>query len=349
MMDGGRKVEEGAGGVEKGKDERQSRQPSSDSVRTRAPGHTARPARSSPHSARPAAAQLRPLAPGHPPLISGHPRPRPRAHSLCRPRRRTRRRRRRARQRAHSRPRPLRPVPGDVRRAAVAAHAPISITASPEPRSVQRGSAAWAIIQSIHGAVSLFADDAAGNVRRPGSAFSTSFPTSPTAHRARHAQSQVRHICLPTVEPPVATAAAAAVAVVVCGHAMRWHGSRTPRPHTRRSRQPKCQPSLNLAHRPRRPSPGLSRPVSPHRPQTASATSRYPSPQRRRPARTVAPIDRAPPSPSAGLWAAHRRSTFAPYSWSRDRIGGSRTFRAQARAWMGGNDLCVATSMISEG
>ena len=40
--------EEAAGGVEKGRDERQSRQPSSDSVRTRAPAHTARPARHCP-------------------------------------------------------------------------------------------------------------------------------------------------------------------------------------------------------------------------------------------------------------------------------------------------------------
>ncbi|KAI8993024.1 hypothetical protein BD414DRAFT_483083 [Trametes punicea] len=55
MMDRGRKVVEGAaaaGGVEKGKDERQSRQPSSDSVRTRAPAHTARPAPPPPHCPR---------------------------------------------------------------------------------------------------------------------------------------------------------------------------------------------------------------------------------------------------------------------------------------------------------
>lgn len=54
------------------------------------------------------------------------------------------------------------------------AHA-ISATISHAPqRPVQRGSASWPITKpSVHGAVSSPADDAAGNVRGPGSAFPT--------------------------------------------------------------------------------------------------------------------------------------------------------------------------------
>ncbi|KAI0630357.1 hypothetical protein C8Q77DRAFT_1137681 [Trametes polyzona] len=130
MMDGGRKVEEGAGGVEKGKDERQSRQPSSDSVRTRAPGHTARPARhcqcpSPTPTTRPPANALSPAIPRRRPCPPRRPRLVQRARDPLLV--------------VHS---SLTAVPGDARRAAaaVAAHAPpISIS---QLRAAQRESVA---------------------------------------------------------------------------------------------------------------------------------------------------------------------------------------------------------------
>ncbi|KAI0780060.1 hypothetical protein C8Q74DRAFT_1367843 [Fomes fomentarius] len=79
------------------------------------------------------------------------------------------------------------------------AHA-ISATISHAPqRPVQRGSASWAITKpSVHGAVSSPADDAAGNVRGPGSAF----PTVPPATNASlsHPVTSLQHSpCAPPV------------------------------------------------------------------------------------------------------------------------------------------------------
>ncbi|KAI0663517.1 hypothetical protein C8Q70DRAFT_1050187 [Cubamyces menziesii] len=152
-----------AGGVEKGKDERQSRQPSSDSVRTRAPAHTARsetvlsssspspprcllrlPSQSpSPH------APFHPVPPSEPsstsPRLPSLPRPPAARCPLSSPNRRRRR------------------PPGG----SGGARSDQQQSPSPLSPSGQRGSAAWSIIQSLHGAVFLFPDDAAGIVRRP--------------------------------------------------------------------------------------------------------------------------------------------------------------------------------------